>query len=538
MATSIRYRYYRGEHCLRRRGTTLTGAKVDETRQIPLATFLARDPTLDFTSSKARDRARIEQVAREIARDEERRDNDPQEWARGDDGREFTWTKLVALYLELNASRLLPASLKKNSSQAAHLIRVLEKEMRLLPSQLTVTKLERYGVQRISVEGASPKTVHLECAFARQLVQWGLDRADETHIERIAISKLPDFANKRGVRPKTILSESQLFALLKAARLLPRRGDVLRRIIAFEIGTRLRRAPLLALRGEWTDRHESHLNIPAIPGIVKGRLHHRDPISIPLPRIALDAIKDLPADGPLWTSMFRRAPSAEDGELLVAAALDLGLSTRNVAIVSLTKRRKIRAADVAALRWSQVDFDQAEIHAVQRTVGQRKKSVSVKLDADDVERLRELSSAAAGGEFVFSADRVKPLSVKTIFDINGTVEGLVQSKDREEQAVSRIERSLSAACRLANVPRVGLQGLRRSATQLLREHECPIHVTPVNEEVIERLLGHAPAALKAAYGFVSDFQMRDALARVDCAHTRQCSDGHVIEFGAVRKAQI
>lgn len=528
MGTTVRYRFYRDQHSLRRRGITLAGEHVDETRVIPASAFLARGVTADeLASSRVRDRQRVEQVAHEIARDEERRDNDPAQW-NADDGEEFSFTRLWQEYRAKNLIRVQSATLRKNESQARHIIRIFEKAMRLKPSGLTLGRMEDYLTQRITVEHASPKTAFLEAGFARQLVQWGLDRSEETHVMTISVRRLPDVAGKSGIRPKTILSERQLFALYAAARQLPERGDMLRRIIGFVIGTRLRRTALLGLMGEWCDRHDAWLRIPAAPGIVKGRLHHRDPIELPLPRIALDMIDDLPADGPVWLSKYRRAPRADEAEILIATAQKMNLDARDVLIVSLTKRHKISAPGVSALQWDQVDLDAGILRRARQLLGKPGVFVDVHLQPDDVARLRELPRL--GAHVILSrVSRVnaEPLGAGGIHDVCAAVDAEAALSSREPTSITELDGSLARACEIAGVPRISLQGLRRSATQLLREHQCERHTDAVDEAVVERLLCHSQPALKVAYGRISESQMRAVLDRVDCAYERHCGGDDV-----------
>ena len=538
MPTTIKYRLYRGKHSLRRRGVTLAGEVVDETRQIELAAFRRVDNTITadmIVSKKARVREHVVQIAREIARIEEEKDNDPAAWNTSDDGKEWPFSAVIPAFIKANAIRLAPASLRKNDRQGRHVIRILEQQMRLLPSDVTLAKLETYLHQRIVEEKASPKTAYLEAGFARQLAQWSFDRKDETHCPKVSLTKLPDVANKNGIRQRTRLSEAQLFAVFKAARHLPERGDVLRRVIGFAIGSRLRRSALLNLRGEWCDRHARKLHIPAQPTIVKGRLHHREDILLPLPQIAIDMIADLPAEGPLFVSKYRRAPRAEEAELLIAAAELAGMDVRDVLIVSLTKRHRMSATCVSALRWDQVEG--ARLVGARQLLGRRGVFVDVDLPVDDVRRLSEL--AALSGESTGAVFRARHggqrLGVGGIHDVCAAAEKAAALASREPSSITELDASLAKACAIAQVPRISLQGLRRSGAQLLREHVCEKHQEPPDESVVERLLSHAEPALRVAYGTIAWRQMVAVVERVDCAYAKHCGpQGGVVEIGAAK----
>jgi integrase len=82
---------------------------------------------------------------------------------------------------------------------------------------------------------------------------------------------------------------------------------------------------------------------------------------------------------------------------------------RDSAMVPITYRHGLRAAELVDLRWSQVDLDNARLHV--RRVKNGVPSVHP-LKGDELRALRKLKREAESSEYVFVTERRSPFSTK------------------------------------------------------------------------------------------------------------------------------
>jgi integrase len=174
------------------------------------------------------------------------------------------------------------------------------------------------------------------------------------------------------------------------------------------------------------------------------------------------------------------------------------LPLRDSVLVSLAVRYRVRADDIAGLRWSQVDLDAGTVGAVH--VGRN--VVTVTLAHDDLATLRDLHRARKDESLVFPSNQRGglPISKRIVFRVVGRASRrAMRSGTTAERPMLWLDSSLKKLCRLADVTPISLHDLRRTGNTWLLTHRCKIHTGPVEEIVRERLLCHVPRELAAAY---------------------------------------
>jgi hypothetical protein len=428
-----------------------------------------------------------------------------------------TVASLWKLYRELNAARLKASTLVRNANQAKQLVRYFDETLQLAPSSITIAKAERYVVWR-GEQGVSPRTVWGEISFLVQLLGWAIERPDETGVTSIALRKVPKIRGKRGGRRrKVMLTAHQFFSLFEAAAQLPRRGDVIRRLIGFGGTARLRKTPLLGMQGEWIDRRRAWLTVPA--ELNKGRGDDYREIAVPLPKFAMALIEDLPESGPLWPSMFQRVAAVTGTELVDALSeLQSDDRARDALIVILTKRYRIRLVDVASLRWSQVSLITGFIEGVRCRVWRGESEKPIVLTSADLDLLAETHAARRSEEFVFVTRSGRPPSQSFVMKLHDRLAQIVIEKRPQRSARTMTmnnPRSLQKACSLAGTPLITLHDLRRTGNHIMEAHRCPKHPAGVPKELRERLLGHSQGALDSAYSLITEEMLRWAVSAYD-----------------------
>ena len=514
-------RRFRGKHAVRLRGThPTTGESVDTTTFIPREVF-------DRASVNPQARGRREQEqARKVAEAYVlalvREVNQPT--APRLPG-EMTFAQLWELYARRQRSQLDASTIDRSRKYALRATEFFDNKLMMAPSKISAGGLEEYRDWRLG-DGRSPATVWRELGFLRQLLRWALAHSDETGVRSIAVDRLPAVKGKRGVRSKRALTPAEFFKLYDATFHLPRSGDVLRRILIFGVCSRLRKTPLLAMRGEFIDRAESWLRVPAV--LNKGRGDDYRDIAFPLPGWALAVTDDLPRRGPLWPSKVGKMHTPDDADALRSAARAIGkLPLRDEILTTLAVKYQIRAEDVAAMTWGRVNLDASTIGPVRV----RRHAVTVTIAAADLELLRRLHRESAGDLLFPSSNRPgQPISKRIIFRVLGRADRLsVPNHAPVEVPMSWLDGSLKKLCRLADVLPISLHDLRRTGNSWLLSHRCERHTAPVEEIVRERLLEHVPGELAAAYNFIDDDTLREAVDRYDCI-----LDEHQRQSGVVR----
>lgn len=526
---------------LREVGAKVTNAERIDTRLlIPAEDLKRRGGPADRRSDRA-DRAALryaEDLQRSLYERAEAIEADPRAaLPRNEPTLKSIWT----LYRELNVARVKVETIDRNRKQVRPLIEFFDELMLIKPSAISVVKAERFVTWRLE-QAVSPRTVWGELQFLRQILRWAADRSDETGVQAIALNKLPEVRGKRGVKAKVMLTPEQFFALYAAARKLPRRGDILRRIIAFGMCARLRKTPLLALDGAWIDRKRNWLNVPA--AFNKGRGDDYRPISVPLPRFAMAMVKDLSPNGPVWPSMFgRRNRSADVGDLVAAVRLTKSDDPeRDEMIIVLTKKYRIRVADVADLTWDNVNPIAGWIHNV-RVNNSRSQPEFIQLEAEDAGRLARLSERRGKHVAVFVDRKGQQLTDRKVLYLHDRLDALahVDEKRRTARTMVDVTASLRKACteagKVVKMPaRLSLHDLRRTGNHILEAHRCPNHPAGVEELVRERLMEHVPDDLRAAYSRVTEEMMREAVAVYDELYQEFAGSGDVVDIAAVRLA--
>jgi len=160
------------------------------------------------------------------------------------------------------------------------------------PSDVDEVTATRYRNAR-QTEKPTPRarTIHNELAFLRQLVLFAHRWRKVTGTNAVNLVDLPELADDES--NSVALTEAEVAHLLAT----PTANNPERNAAWLVVGiaTMLRRKNLLGLRGEWIDRAESWLRIPA--GEMKGKTKRE--LSIPVAASALAVMPDV-ATGPLW----------------------------------------------------------------------------------------------------------------------------------------------------------------------------------------------------------------------------------------------
>lgn len=102
----------------------------------------------------------------------------------------------------------------------------------------------------------------------------------------------------------------------------------------------------------------------------------------------------------------------DEVERLIVGAKKRGRQgQRDGALILIAFRHGLRVSELVALKWSEVDFDNQQLHVTRLKNG--KPSVHP-LPGDEMRVLRKLHTQADGSAFVFTSERGGPLDARTV----------------------------------------------------------------------------------------------------------------------------
>jgi integrase len=206
------------------------------------------------------------------------------------------------IYKAENPDKVQPATITRNEINAKNVKAFLEEKrlLDLLPEDVDIVLATRYRNWREDrEEKVSPRTIWNELAWLKQLCNFAYAWQSATGSDAVRLVKLPylEMPENDGVA----LTEDEF------GRVLEKVQDRDREIMTAGVTTRLRRRNLLGLRGEWFDRGERWLHIPA--PFMKGVRGAKKPLSVPVATWTLDIVGER-ASGLLW-------PSEKTGDAMV-----------------------------------------------------------------------------------------------------------------------------------------------------------------------------------------------------------------------------
>ena len=98
--------------------------------------------------------------------------------------------------------------------------------------------------------------------------------------------------------------------------------------------------------------------------------------------------------------------------MLIDAAKKIGRhGARNALLILMTYRHALRVGEVVDLKWDQLDLDDAKLHVNRLKNGDA--SVHF-LEGDEIRALRKIRRAYPESAFVFSSERLGPLSLNAV----------------------------------------------------------------------------------------------------------------------------
>ena len=198
------------------------------------------------------------------------------------------------IYKDENPDKVQPATIERNDINARNVKAFLEEKglLGILPEDVDIVLATRYRNWREEHESkVSPRTIWNELAWLKQVCGFAYNWQSATGSEAVRLIKLPyiELPENDGVA----LTEDEFGRVLE--KIDPRDQE----IVAAGVTTRLRRKNLLGLRGEWFDRSERWLHIPA--PLMKGTRGTKKPLSVPVATWTLDIVGERES-GLLWLS--------------------------------------------------------------------------------------------------------------------------------------------------------------------------------------------------------------------------------------------